>query len=213
MGGSGSGNWGDRSRHGKTTDMRALDARRLKRHGMLARGHAGPVVWRWSDTGEETGRIDISVTKDVARLVYKHRRRGANWQSADYHVPILRTPCHLGGERAWWACPCCGRRVPILYGGHPFACRACHGLTYPSQRVGRSDRAIDMAHDLRSRLGSSPGLGEPESWNRPKGMHRATFARHVERYMDLEAASWADMIERHVLAKDADFCDILASAS
>jgi hypothetical protein len=211
VGNANSGNWGERSRYAKTTDMRALDARRLKRHGQLEPGFRGHIVWRWADTGEETARVFWDVDATGARLAYKHRdrSRGEDWQDAEYRVPILRTPCHLGGERAWFGCPCCGKRVAILYGGHPFACRSCHRLTYKSQRVGRSERASDMAHDLRHRLGWSPGLTGPEVWNRPKGMHHATFARHVARYEELELASWADWIGRFDLPDGADLNDIL----
>ena len=47
---------------------------------------------------------------------------------------LSRSSCHYGGERPWFLCPHCGRRVAILYGGAVFACRTCYGLAYEVQR-------------------------------------------------------------------------------
>ena len=66
-------------------------------------------------------------------LIYRHRSGDAEWKGEQYPVRIVRTPCNLGGLRAWFICPAvgCGRRVAILYGGSIFACRRCYQLAYP----------------------------------------------------------------------------------
>lgn len=88
------------------------------------------------------------------------------------------TPCHFGGERAWFRCPAlgCGRRVAILYGGAIFACRHCHELVYPSQRETDFDRLARKADRIRERLDWEPGILNGNGW-KPKGMHWRTFER------------------------------------
>jgi Transposase DDE domain len=71
-----------------------------------------------------------------------------------YPVRVVRSPCNLGGSRAWFICPAvgCGRRVAILYGGGIFACRRCYRLAYASAREDVCDRAARRADRLRARL-------------------------------------------------------------
>ena len=60
----------------------------------------------------------------------------ASGAETDLHLRLLTTPQHLGGERRWFACPRCGRRVGCLYAPwitEPFWCRRCHQLLYDSQ--------------------------------------------------------------------------------
>ena len=60
----------------------------------------------------------------------------------DLQLRLLTTPQHLGGERRWFACPKCGRRVGCLYAPwvtEPFWCRRCHHLLYDSQFARRDD--------------------------------------------------------------------------
>ena len=52
----------------------------------------------------------------------------ASGAETDLHLRLLTTPQHLGGERRWFACPRCGRRVGCLYAPwitEPFCCRRC----------------------------------------------------------------------------------------
>jgi hypothetical protein len=61
----------------------------------------------------------------------------------------VTTRPHLGGERRWFACPGCARRVATLYRpvpGDVWRCRACHGLTYRSaQQAHRAEREARRA--------------------------------------------------------------------
>lgn len=74
-------------------------------------------------------------------------------------ISLTTTTCHLGGTRTWFVCPgagedACGRRVGVLFlvRGHGFACRACHNLTYESQRQQPVDRSIAQALKIRVAL-------------------------------------------------------------
>ncbi|XFB08130.1 hypothetical protein AAGT13_09390, partial [Azotobacter salinestris] len=71
-------------------------------------------------------------SRDRVRLRYQVTVRGER-QAKDYPVPVTWTPCHLGGERPWFLCPYCGRRVAKLYLQSVFACRHCLRLNYASQ--------------------------------------------------------------------------------
>lgn len=51
-------------------------------------------------------------------------------------VYLTDTQCNLGGERFWFLCPDCNKRVGVLYLcelGY-FSCRLCLSLVYESQR-------------------------------------------------------------------------------
>jgi hypothetical protein len=130
-------------------------------------------------------------------LSYKARSNGDEWRDMKYPVHIHRTPCNLGGTRAWFICPAqgCGRRVASLYGGAVFACRHCHRLTYPSENESRSDRTIRRADKLRVSLGWPPGIFNGSDWGKPKHMHRATFHRLERDYHQHEAQVLGDMME------------------
>ncbi len=117
------------------------------------------------DKPEDVGRVPV----ELGRLTQWHEQ---------YHVRIVRTPCNLGGRRAWFICPAvgCGRRVAILYGGGIFACRRCYQLAYASSREDAGDRATRRADRLRARLGWEPGILNGEG-GKPKWMRWRTFER------------------------------------
>lgn len=53
-------------------------------------------------------------------------------------VGLSRVANHYGGDRAYFLCPECGRRVRFLYrppAGDTFRCRRCWSLNYPSQQM------------------------------------------------------------------------------
>jgi len=178
MGGMGSGR---RSGWGKNTvsDMRRIDVRRWQREGILKAGIAGG--WQWSNRGEVVASIKYAVESGAVRLMYKSRDRGEKWQDMDYRVRLAWTPCNLGGSRAWFLCPSCGRRVALLYGGKVFACRHCHRLAYDCQRETPDDRACRQVDKLRERLKWEPGLLNGNGW-KPKWMRWRTFNRLEARH-------------------------------
>ena len=177
MGGIGSG------RHlqfgADTTDnYRSIDIRWLRREGLLESGISRRITW--ARGGEVTGSINILSEPGHVILNYSQRVRGGEWQPRRYPVYLDTTPCNMGGDRHWFLCPArgCGRRVAILYSGDIFACRHCLQLAYPSQREKPGDRAARKADRIREKLDWEGGiLNGPEPWNKPKGMHHATFER------------------------------------
>ena len=192
MGGMGSGR---RYQGGKdtTSDMRALDVRRLQREGLLTPGRA--FGWQWTRNGDEVASIQIRTGADHVTLNYRSRSNGGEWQPMEYPVYLEWTGLHFGGRRAWFLCPArgCGRRVAILYGGSIFACRHCHKLTYACQRESDDDRAARRAETIRRRLGWEPGILNGDG-RKPKGMHWRTFERLKathDAYVDVSLAGMA----------------------
>ena len=194
MGGSGSGR---RYQGGKntTSDMWALDARRLQRDGLLIPGQA--FGWNWLRKGETVASIQIRTEAERVILNYRSRSNGGDWQPMEYAVYLEWTGCNLGGRRAWFLCPAvgCGRRVAILFGGAVFACRHCYKLAYECQREANDDRAMRRADTIRRRLGWGAGIANPEG-GKPKGMHWRTFVRLKAEYAAFANVAWAGMAER-----------------
>ena len=193
MGGFGSG----RRSSGKatTSDMQALDIRRLQRDGLLSPGNA--FGWHWASNGKEVASIRIRVEAERVMLIYRSRSHGDEWQTMEYPVYLKWTGLHFGGRRAWFLCPGqgCGRRVAILFGGAVFACRHCHDLVYECQRETEDDRALRRADTIRRRLGWGAGIANPAG-GKPKGMHWRTFERLKAEHDAFAHASWTGLAER-----------------
>jgi hypothetical protein len=122
-----------------------------------SRGSGGG--WKWTRDGETVASIQMRAEQDRVILIYRHRSGDAEWKD-EHPVCIIRTPCRLGGSRAWFICPAvgCGRCIAILYGGGIFACRHCYRLAYASSREDAGDRATRRTDRLRARLGWEPGI-------------------------------------------------------
>ncbi len=175
-----------------TEDYRTLDVRTLHRAGVLVPGWSGG--WQWTRRGEKVADINIQVeSKHRLCLRYRVTTRGEA-EARDYPLAVTWTPCHLGGARPWFQCPCCGRRVAKLYGGAVFACRHCRSLNYASQQASKRDRAADRSWDLRRALGCTEGfLSTPAEYIcKPKGMHWHTFQRKLEQLKRVDARALSD---------------------
>lgn len=178
-----------------TSDMRALDIRRLQRDGLLTPGRW--FMWKWSRNGEEVASIQIRTAANRVILNYKSRSNGGEWRPMEYAVHLEWTDCNLGGQRAWFLCPArnCGRRVAILFGGSIFACRHCHKLAYDCQRETDDDRAARRADTIRRRLGWEAGILNGDG-GKPKGMHWRTFERLKAEHDSFVNISLAGMAQR-----------------
>lgn len=157
-----------------TNNMHALDIRQLHRAGLLQTGRSS--VWQWTRGGNTVASVNLCASTDGVALSYRTRVSGDAWQDVDYSVTLTWTPCNYGGERPWWQCSRCGRRVAVLYGGRYYACRHCHKLVYGTQREKVPDRAGSRADKIRKRLGWVPGILNANGC-KPKGMHWKTFCR------------------------------------
>jgi len=115
-------------------------------------------------------------------------------------IPVSWTRCHYGGTRPWLHC-LCERRVAKLYKGMcGYYCRQCFdNPRYASQTKSTQGRLHFEACKIRLRLNgiASPTAPFPE---RPRGMHRKTYARLRRRAERLEAR-----ISRRVRARETDY--------
>lgn len=85
-------------------------------------------------------------------------------------IALQTTRCTLGGDRKWFACPSCAKRVAVLYFRNSgFACRTCNRISYRSQSQDRIGRMGTRQQKLKERLGPL--------WARPRGMHATTYSR------------------------------------
>lgn len=177
MGGRGSGRPARHANRPTTEDSLPLDIRRLHRSGILTPGRASN--WQWTVNSHVRATIQIHAAAWQVELSYTFTAHREPAEVIRQTVMLDRTPCTLGGNRTWFRCPTCGRRVGVIYGaGRLFACRKCKGLPYGSQRESEDDRAARRADRIRKQLGWMPGiLNEPGV--KPKGMHWRTYRRLV----------------------------------
>jgi hypothetical protein len=169
----------------KTTmeETKRIDIRYMKNRGLLKPFKTGSL--NWSVGGEPSGDIRYTCHHDYLQLNYRYRENGEEWQPVEEKVFFDRTPCNYGGERLWFLCPRCGRRVVVLSGyGARFLCRHCYGLSYGSQNEGALDRLVGQKHKLGARIFEHYEYGE--GWGKRKGMHWKTFHRLNARYEALE---------------------------
>jgi hypothetical protein len=110
----GSGNWYRIGVKETTEDNLPLDIRPLARQGLLKPG--GTFTSRWRRGQCERGWIQGIVFVKLVLLQYRVCRRGEEWKEIKQTVWLTWTPCHYGGQRPWWRCPGCDRRVAVLYG-------------------------------------------------------------------------------------------------
>ena len=178
MGGMGSGSWFRWGKKTTTEEVHRVDIRYLHKQGLLrCPGSTGSLSW--SRGGEQTGSVRYRIEQDRLVLMYRYRLHGEDWRDVEEQVWFDRTPCNYGGERLWFLCPHCGKRVEVLYGaGARFLCRHCYTLPYGSQNETYMDRMMRKARKIRTRLGASESLMEPIR-EKPRGMHWKTFERLV----------------------------------
>lgn len=94
---------------------------------------------------EECTRLSI-VDIDILDLSYNCVDVG------NQTIGLTTSKCNFGGERVWFLCPACNKRIGVLY--RPplkqlFLCRQCHNLTYELRKYHRSKRESSL-RDLRS---------------------------------------------------------------
>ena len=158
----------------KAEHCRRIDARRWQREGILNGWASGSWVWRDAETGEQTASIGYRGEAGAVCLSYR-----VDGESVVQRVPILHTACNYGGARTWFGCPCCGRRVAVLFlAGGRFRCRHCGRVAYGSQSDDASGRAWRQQAKAEAKL-------NPDG-SKPKGMRWATYARLRAVILDCE---------------------------
>ena len=129
-----------------------LDVFLMARKGRLQDGRAG--TYCWTQGGEEIASVHWQVEDaDYLHLLYTETRGdGKRIDHSDW-LWLERTPARVGGERVWFACPWCEKRVRKLYlppSGELFLCRGCHRLSYRSRqrRTSPWERERKLEKDL-----------------------------------------------------------------
>ena len=102
-----------------------------------------------------------------------------------------------GGERPWFECPRCQRRVLLLYQAPPLGCRECLDLAYAAQNLSPARRAELRSLRARRKLGCAETWGGPIQ--KPLRRHWGSFLRDVERIAVAEGTSL-----KEALVLDAD---------
>jgi len=195
MGGSGSGNWFRWNSKQTVEGQLRIDIRCLKKQGYLHPGTMGTLSWSRLD--KQTGAVGFRIEAGQMILDYRHRSSGGDWESIEQSVSLDRTSCNYGGQRKWFLCPRCWRRVALLYcAGKYFFCRHCLDLVYTSQQEGPIDRIGRKARRIRERLGASTDLFAPAVYSKPKGMHQKTFERLKEAANDATHHFWQVVAQR-----------------
>lgn len=168
-----------------TDELIALDIRQFARDGYLVPERMSWSTWSRRDGVSTTLRTEAR--PDGLWVEWRTRvRNTSTWHTFNRQLTLERTAMHLGGERVWWHCPRCDKRVALLYGGRELACRHCWGLTYRCRNETREDSASRQANKLRRKLGWPVGILNGPG-GRPKGMHWKTYLRllneHARRSM------------------------------
>lgn len=188
MGGRGSGRRSSYSGKAETSDSMPLDIRKITRKGLLVPGNS--FSWQWLVNDREVAGISIRVDSQSVVLSYSMKSTG---EVVEQRVQTQTSPCHLGGQRYWFTCPRCGKRVAVLYApGRYFACRLCGGLAYATQKEGAGDRAMRQADRIRKRLGWVAGIAHGDG-SKPKGMHWKTYQRLKSHHDALVQISFHDI--------------------
>jgi hypothetical protein len=195
MGGPGSGTWYRWDKKTTTEEIHSVDIRYMRRRGLLKSSHFGTLSWS-RPNGERTGWIRYQALDDRLVLMYRYRKSGDEWQGVEESISFDWTPCNYGGNRCWFLCPRCSRRVAVLYGlGPRFLCRHCYRLPYASQQENSIDRLKRKARKIRESLGASNNLGDPV-WEKPKGMHWRMFERLLQEEEAANEASTRAWVEK-----------------
>lgn len=155
MGGLGSGRYYRSSSATTVEETKRIDIRYMRRQGLLRPGRSG--VLSWTCHGEPSGRINYTSHADRVDLNYRYNGEDETMRLS---VPLSFTPCHIGGQRAWFHCPACRRRCEVLcIAGRWPACRKCYRLPYQSQTGDKLDRLQHRQEKLESLL-----WGDKRKW-------------------------------------------------
>lgn len=180
-----------------TEGSRRIDVRWIQRQGWLEPGHSGSLSW--NRRGEPAGSVSYIVQQEDVHFKYQIQSNDGTWIPYNYYVPLTYTDCHYGGQRAWFVCPHCQKRVAILYLVTQIACRTCHNLNYSSQQVTKGVwQNRDRMNKIREKLGWKL-FTHLSVCTKPKGMHWKTFNRlRIEhlKYQTLFARGFSNSLEK-----------------
>ena len=199
MGGFGSGRREGHRPRNTTDDARAIDVRRWQQEKLLTCPY---FEVKWIRLGHAIASMTVRPETDRVYLILRNRISPDEWTIVRLCVRLDWTPCHYGGQRAWFLCAHCNRRAAVLYGSATIACRQCLGLAYTSTRENKARRAGRRAEKIRARLKWRPGI----AWGtdlKPRFMHWKTFDRLSAQVADLATIASEGALRR--IGLDPDF--------
>lgn len=154
--------------HAKTSHYLRLDVRDLHRRGSLTPGTS--YGWTWTRDGKQVGSVGVRIESHAVHLDYAR-----DGKTEHVELRLQRTSCQYGGNRPWFTCPRCGRRMAIIFLANDPACRKCLRLRYPSQSNDPIGRSWVRTYKVMRRLGQGQDLHDVP--RRPKGMRTRTYDR------------------------------------
>ena len=163
-------------------DVPEFSVLKCVRGDALRKGIKSTVAWHFRDG-------------DSITLDYRMRSGDEAWHVEKTDIELDFTPVHLGGERAWFLCPTCGRRCISLYWLGRFECRKCHDLVYQTARVDSLRRLGVRLDKVRTKLNGTVIAGAffPR---RPKGMHHRKYAKLDTEQREIERQMWRKAVAR-----------------
>lgn len=159
--------WAGRpGREFKVEDCLRLNVSLLQRQGVLSGNWTGKWVWRDRTSCEIIATVNLHSTEVSMNLSFT----SALGEFVRQSINLKKVPNTFGGERHFLACPKCSTRRRFLYLRRGlFLCRKCHDLPYRCQSEAPIDRLWRAQLRLESLL--------LDGYTRPKGMHKATYAK------------------------------------
>lgn len=109
-------------------------------------------IWQLVRAGLSSGYglfLDINYDGDtVAHVSSKGKYIKISYpnSSITQNIKLTKTSCHIAGQRFWFECPHCERRIAVLYlcdEGY-FSCRVCLNLTYKSKNKNYRSKDYDL---------------------------------------------------------------------
>lgn len=188
MGGYNSGPYSFIGKTGKATVNQSygIDVRRFNREGMIHPGSS--FTWTWTDKNGRQSSIGVNIPQEnQVKLSYVVTQNGVR-MPVETLIILGSSECNYGGQRHWFCCPGCSKRVAWLYlRGTDFKCRHCHRLTYYScQESGNlNDMSIRRVNKVLTKLKSKEKCGFDIMYHipsRPRYMHRKTYQRLLVQY-------------------------------
>lgn len=183
MGGRGSGTWCRWSKKAYLDDCRTLDINRMVKLGAIPRQGWQYGSWLWQDrqTGEKNSSIGYEAdTRDPENAFLRvYYTVTDTEEKKDYKIRLERRKTQFNGWRWWFVCPYGYGRLTKLclpYGADKFASRHAYGLQYASQSESSVDRALRKKWKIVHKTG---GYEYPI---KPKGMHKKTFERILDKF-------------------------------
>lgn len=100
----------------------------------------------WGFQSQNSIGLDIDLINNQAKFYYSQTAIDGTKIDYNYSVGLDSTRCNFGGQRYWFRCSSCGRRVRALfYDNQYFTCRHCMNLSYRSRQENNSSKFPEIA--------------------------------------------------------------------